>query len=366
MSRVDGEFFAGFTTAAVDTGEARIHVRVRVRHGGRGPAVLLLHGFPETHLMWHRVAPALARDCTVVAADLRGYGASHYSASSTPATAAAHAPYGKRAMARDMVAVMRHLGFDQFAVAGHDRGGRVAYRLALDHPDQVTRLAVLDVVPTADSWHRADMRFALGFWPWSLLAQPAPFPERVIGAAPALFVDHAFDSWSATPDAARAAVPDAVRAAYRAALADPATVHAVCEEYRAAAPVDLVDDEADQAAGRRIRCPVPRAREPRGRGRHVVRPARGVAGLGGRRPRARAQRRALPARGGAGGDHRRAACVPDVTAATVPAATVPATAARTATRVATAGSKPHRLTRSHARHRGPAKSGALPHGDGKA
>jgi haloacetate dehalogenase len=155
-------------------------------------------------------------------------------------------------MARDMVAVMRQLGFERFAVAGHDRGGRVAYRLALDHPAQVRRLAVLDIVPTADAWRHADMRFTLGFWPWSLLAQPAPFPERVVAAAPALFVDHALDSWSA----ASGAFPDDVRAAYRAALGDPATVHAICEEYRAAATLDVEHDEADRAAGRRIQCPV--------------------------------------------------------------------------------------------------------------
>jgi haloacetate dehalogenase len=241
------EYFEGFAIGAVETGEARIHVR----HGGRGPAVLLLHGFPETHLMWHRVAPVLAHDLTVVVADLRGYGAS-----SAPVTTADHAPYAKRAMARDMVAVMHHLGFPRFAVVGHDRGGRVAYRLALDHPGAVHRLAVLDIVPTADAWRAADMRFALGFWPWSLLAQPAPFPERLIAAAPALVVDHALDSWSSSPEAARAAFPERIRDEYRAALADPASVHAICEEYRAAATLDLEHDEADLAAGRRIDCPV--------------------------------------------------------------------------------------------------------------
>jgi haloacetate dehalogenase len=241
------EYFEGFASLDVDSGEARIHVR----RGGRGPAVLLLHGFPETHLMWRHVAPDLARDLTVVAADLRGYGAS-----SAPDGSDDHAAYAKRAMARDMVAVMRHLGFARFSVVGHDRGARVAYRLALDHPDVVERLAVLDIVPTAHAWRAADMRFALGFWPWSLLAQPAPFPERLIASAPALFVDHALDSWSATPDAARIAFPAAIRAAYRAPLTRPEIVHAICEEYRAAATLDLAHDEADLAAGRRIRCPV--------------------------------------------------------------------------------------------------------------
>src|SRR5581483_5037650 len=188
------------------------------------PPVLLLHGIPETHLMWRRVAPDLAREFTVVATDLRGYGAS-----GKPATGPDHEPYSKRATARDQLAVMRRLGFERFDVAGHDRGARCAYRLALDHPAHVRKLAVLDVIPTGDAFGRADMAFGLGFWLWFFLAQPADLPERLIGADPRLLVDHMLDTWSGTPDA----FPDDVRAEYRRAFANPATVHAICEEYRA-------------------------------------------------------------------------------------------------------------------------------------
>jgi haloacetate dehalogenase len=150
----------------------------------------LLHGFPQTHLMWRRVAPRLARHFTVVCADLRGYGRS-----GCPASTSDHAPYAKRAMAQDMVSVMAQLGLARFSVAGHDRGGRVAYRLALDHPSRVARLAVLDILPTATVWDRADARFALAYWPWSLLAQPEPLPERILAAAPEAIVDHALGGW---------------------------------------------------------------------------------------------------------------------------------------------------------------------------
>ena len=209
--------------------------------------MLLLHGFPETHLMWRGVAPLLARGFTVVCADLRGYGRS-----GCPPSTSTHAPYAKRAMAQDMVTVMARLGFPRFSVAGHDRGGRVAYRLALDHPHRVDRLAVLDVLPTSTAWDRADARLALAYWPWSLLAQPEPFPERVMAAAADAIVDAALGGWG-TP--ASAFAPD-VRAAYIEALRDPAHVHAVCEEYRAAATLDRDHDRDDRTAGRRIACPV--------------------------------------------------------------------------------------------------------------
>jgi haloacetate dehalogenase len=145
--------FEGFEVAMIETGEATL----RVRHGGSGPPLLLLHGHPQTHVMWHRVAALLARDFTVVAPDLRGYGGS-----SKPATTPDHEPYSKRAMARDMVALMAHLGFERFALAGHDRGGRVGYRLALDHPARLTKLAVLDIIPTGEAFRRADRAFGLG------------------------------------------------------------------------------------------------------------------------------------------------------------------------------------------------------------
>jgi haloacetate dehalogenase len=207
----------------------------------------LLHGFPQTHLMWRDIAPVLARDFTVVCADLRGYGRS-----GCPASAPDHAPYTKRAMAQDMVTVMQQLGFRRFSVAGHDRGGRVAYRLALDHPEQVAKLAVLDIVPTADVWERADRRLACAYWPWSLLAQPEPLPERLVSAAPDAVVDNALGGWGSPASAFR---PE-VRAAYIEILRDPAHVHAICEEYRAAATLDCDHDLHDRDAGRRIACPL--------------------------------------------------------------------------------------------------------------
>ncbi|WP_156215870.1 alpha/beta fold hydrolase [Actinomadura litoris] len=234
--------FEGFTEFDITTTGTTIHGR----RGGDGPPVLLLHGIPETHLMWHRVAPALAERHTVVAADLRGYGDS-----GTPPSTPDHAPYAMREIARDQVEVMRALGFDRFGVVGHDRGARCAYRMALDHPAAVDRLAVLDIVPTGEAFGRADMDFSLGYWVWSFLAAPAPVPERLIAGAPETFVDHMLDSWSDAPHA----FPAAVRAEYAARFRDPATVHAICEEYRAAATLDHRHDEADRGTNR-IACPV--------------------------------------------------------------------------------------------------------------
>jgi haloacetate dehalogenase len=234
---------SGFESAEISTDETSIFACWT----GSGPPVALLHGFPETLLMWRRVAPTLAQRFTVVCPDLRGYGRS-----GCPPSTPDHAPYAKRAMARDVVRVMEHLGFARFALAGHDRGGRVAYRLALDHPERVARLAVLDVLPTAAAWDRADARFALAYWPWSLLAQPEPLPERMLSGAARAIVDHALAEWGSSP----ALFPEDVRAEYAAALADPRHAHAICEEYRAAATLDRVHDEADQQAGRRIGCPL--------------------------------------------------------------------------------------------------------------
>jgi haloacetate dehalogenase len=233
----------GFETETVDTGETTIFLR----RSGTGRPLLLLHGFPETHLMWRDVAPLLARRFAVVCADLRGYGRS-----GCPASTDDHAPYAKRAMARDMVTLMERLGHGRFAVAGHDRGGRVAYRMALDHPDRIDRLAVLDILPTATVWQRADARLTLDYWPWSLLAQPAPLPERLIGAAPEAVVDDALGGWGSPA----AAFGPEIRAAYVDALRDPERVQAICEEYRAAGTLDREHDEADRAAGRRIECPL--------------------------------------------------------------------------------------------------------------
>jgi haloacetate dehalogenase len=235
--------FAGFRATSLQLDETTIFARV----GGTGPPLLLLHGFPETHLMWRDTAVALAPRFTVVAADLRGYGQS-----GRPVSSADHSPYAKRAMASDMVQVMKRLGFERFMIAGHDRGGRVAYRLALDHPSEVSKVAVLDVIPTAAAWDRADARLALGFWPWSLLAQPEPLPERLIGAAPDAVVDNSIAHWGSSADVFSADIRDA----YVDALRDPAHVHAICEEYRAAATVDREHDALDQSNGRRIGCPL--------------------------------------------------------------------------------------------------------------
>ncbi len=231
-----------FATAEVETGETAIFTCA----GGAGPPLLLLHGFPQTHLMWRQVAPLLARNFSVVCADLRGYGRS-----GCPATTGDHAPYAKRAMARDMIVLMEKLGFRHFSVCGHDRGGRVAYRMALDHPERVDRLAVLDILPIEAAWHHADARFALAYWPWSLLAQPQPLPEQVLCLAAEAIIDNALGQWGSSAGA----FPAEVRAAYVRALQQPDHAHAICEDYRAAATLDRAHDAADRACRRRIRCP---------------------------------------------------------------------------------------------------------------
>ena len=232
-----------FTSAEIKTGETSIFVRA----AGSGPPLLLLHGFPQTHLMWRGVAPLLAREFTVVCADLRGYGQS-----GCPASSPDHAPYAKRAMAKDMVVVMEKLGFPRFGVAGHDRGGRVAYRMALDHPHRIERLAVLDILPVETAWARADARFALDYWPWSLLAQPEPLPEKILANSAEAIVDDALGGWGSPADVFS---PD-VRQAYAEVLRNPHHAHAICEEYRAAASIDREHDRSDRDAGHTIRCPV--------------------------------------------------------------------------------------------------------------
>jgi len=231
-----------FRETFIETGDARIFVR----HGGDGPPLVLLHGFPETHHMWREIAPILATSFRVVSLDLRGYGQS-----SCPPSDATHTPYSKRVLANDVLAVMERLGYARFGAVGHDRGGRVAYRLALDHPECVDRLAVLDILVGKEAWDLADARMALSFWPWSLLAQPAPLPETVLEKAADAVIQDAASQWDTPP----AAFPAQVRAAYAAMLGDPDHAHAICEEFRAAATIDREHDAQDAAAGRRISCP---------------------------------------------------------------------------------------------------------------
>jgi haloacetate dehalogenase len=237
--------FDGFDERELDTDRGPIHALV----GGSGPPLLVLHGYPETHLMWHGCAGELARRFTVVAADLPGYGDSH-----RPAPAADHAPHSKRASAADMVQAMAALGHARFAIAGHDRGGRVAYRMALDHHDVVEALAVLDIVPTAEVWARADASFALAYWHWGFLAQPPPLPERLIGSNPDAYYEHHVRRMGIGEDPRR--YPGPVLDAYRRQLRDPSVVEAICEDYRAGATIDRELDEADRAAGNRIEAPL--------------------------------------------------------------------------------------------------------------
>ena len=234
--------FGGFTSSKVDVGATYLHVM----EGGEGPPLLLLHGFPETHLMWRDIAPDLARHFRVVCPDLPGYGESGY-----PLSVEDDFPSSKRAIGTLMVEMMHKRGHGSFMVAGHDRGARVAYRMALDHPGVVDRLAVLDVVPTGPAWDRADARFALSFWPWSLLAQPFPLPETLISARPEAIIDHVSAQWGST----RVFPPEVARA-YAEPLRDFERVHAICEEYRAAASIDREHDAGDLKSGLKIRCPV--------------------------------------------------------------------------------------------------------------
>jgi haloacetate dehalogenase len=238
--------FDGFAIRQLPTERGAIHARV----GGNGPPLLLLHGYPQTHLMWHAAASRLAERFTVVATDLSGYGESF-----RPTPAPDHAPHSKRALALDQVQAMAALGHERFAVAGHDRGGRVAYRMALDHPERVSALVVLDIVPTAEVWARADAQLALGYWHWGFLAQPAPLPERLIAGDPDAYFDHHLRRIGLGADPRR--YPKAVMDAYRRQLDDPGAVEAICEDYRAGATIDRVLDEADgRDGGRQIGCPV--------------------------------------------------------------------------------------------------------------
>jgi haloacetate dehalogenase len=227
----------------INTGETIIFLR----RLGNGPPLLLLHGFPETHLMWRDIAPLLADHFTVICADLRGYGQS-----GCPKSDTRHFPYSKRAMAKEMAIVMERLGFTDFYIAGHDRGARVAYRLALDFSNQVKKLCVLDIIPGLEAWNRADKQFALEFWPWSLMAQTAPFPEELIAATPESVINNVITDWG-TPETV---FPPDIKEAYTIQLGDPKHIHAICEEYRAASTIDTEHDTEDLKNGRKIQCPV--------------------------------------------------------------------------------------------------------------
>lgn len=225
--------FEGFEERRIDTGETEIFLRT----GGSGPPLLLLHGYPQSHACWHRVAPLLAERHTLVCPDLRGYGRS-----GCPPSDPAHETYAKRAVARDQVRVMQALGFERFDVCGHDRGGRVAHRLARDFPDAVRRLALLDIMPTWETWEEYDRKAALGAYHWQFLAQPFDLPERLVGHEPDFYLRWTLNSWAATKDFWSAeAYGD-----YLAAFRQPERFHAMCEDYRAGAGLDLEHDAADR------------------------------------------------------------------------------------------------------------------------
>ena len=233
--------FEGFVTHRIDHDGVPIHAVV----GGEGPPLLLLHGHPQTHVIWHKVAGELARHFTVVATDLRGYGDS-----GKPAGLPDHSNYSKRVMAADQLAVMRALGFEHFSVMAHDRGARVAHRLAVDHPQAVRRLVTLDIAPTLAMYAQTNEAFARAYYHWFFLIRPAPFPETLIEADPALYLRQTMGSRSA----GLAPFTDAALAEYLRCLQQPGSAHGLCEDYRASAGINLEHDRADIAAGRMIEC----------------------------------------------------------------------------------------------------------------
>ena|ERR1700688_1200360 len=239
------DLHSGFASHWIDTSAGKIFART----GGSGQPLLLLHGYTETNVMWHRVARVLAKRFSLVIPDLPGYGWS-----AIPDANAKHAPYDKRSMAKAMVEVMEKLGAVHFRLAGHDRGGRVAYRLALDHPGRVERMATLDIVPTYDMWHGMDRNMAMKVWHWPFLAQPAPLPEMLIEKAPVAYLEWKLASWTKAKNLS-AFDPRALDH-YRAAFSDPLRIHAHCEDYRAGYGADLANDEADRANGKTISCPL--------------------------------------------------------------------------------------------------------------
>ncbi len=235
----------GFHQQDIELEDALISLHV----AGRGAPLLLLHGFPQNHMTWAQVAPLFARHFQVIVADLPGYGASRVLTELPD-----HAGYSKRQMAQVLVQAMALLGHDRFGVLGHDRGARVAYRMALDHPGVVLRVGIIEVVPTAEMWAAFDARMALAAYHWPLLAQPAPLPENLIAGAPEFFLNHTLASW--TLDRSLTVFPASSLTAYRAQMADPERVHAMCEDYRAGAGIDWELDAQDKASGHKISAPV--------------------------------------------------------------------------------------------------------------
>jgi haloacetate dehalogenase len=243
MSAAAG-WFEGFEQARFEVNGT--HLNARFGGDRRKPALLLLHGFPQTHVLWHRVATQLARDYFIVMPDLRGYGDS-----GQPPGLADHGNYSKRTMAQDLVALMTHLGAARFFLCGHDRGGRVAHRLALDHPQRVDKLCLIDIAPTLDMYNATDMAFARGYYHWFHLIQPAPLPETMIGADPKMYLHAKLGGWGS---GGLAAFEPRALAEYERCFARPEAIHAACEDYRASAGIDLEHDRASRAAGQRVGC----------------------------------------------------------------------------------------------------------------
>ena len=243
-------WFEGFDAGLHPAGEVELFART----GGNpeGPPLLLVHGFPQTHAMWHRVARQLADRFSLVIPDLRGYGDSTKLAAAPGQPEPRHAQQSKRAMATDMAALMTSLGHERFAVVGHDRGGRVAHRLALDHADRIERLCLIDIAPTLDVYEATDMRFATAYYHWFFLIQPAPLPERLIGAEASFYLRWCLGGWGSRGELGFIE-PEAL-AEYERCFCRPETIHAACEDYRAAATIDLAHDRASRAAGEKIRC----------------------------------------------------------------------------------------------------------------
>jgi len=238
--------FTGFEAKIFSTDSEDGPIEISYLIGGNGPPLLLLHGFPQTKAIWSLVAPELAKQFTVVAADLRGYGAS-----SKPHGKPDHSTYSKRSMAADQHALMKSLGFDQFFLLGHDRGGRVSHRLAMDFPESVLRLMVLDISPTLKMYENTSMEFARGYWHWFFLIQAEPIPETMIGANPEFWLKNHMGRHAGTG----IFTPERW-AEYLAGARNSDSMHAMCEDYRAAATIDLVHDRADRAAGKQLKMPI--------------------------------------------------------------------------------------------------------------